>query len=181
MSKGIAALEAELQFTLFNRSTRRLALTEAGAHYYACCRQIMLDIEEAETVGRNGTVQPTGTVRIGIHPVFQISFCRRIGEFLSANPDVNAELVHTNSPSALLDDGLDVVLRVGSVTDTNFVVQKIGSVEAVVCASPDYLALHGRPVEATTHHHFRSLSDRGEAAQRRLDALRLCMGPDPHV
>jgi len=145
LSKGIAALEAELQFTLFNRSTRRLALTEAGAHYYTRCRQLMLDIEEAETIGRKGVVQPTGTVRIGLHPVFQISLYRRMGEFLAANPGVNADLVHTNSPTALVDDGLDVVVRVGPVTDSNFVARKIGSVEAVVCASPGHLDLHGRP------------------------------------
>ena len=86
LSKAISALEAELRFTLFNRSTRRLSLTEAGTDYYARCQQILVDIEEAETAARQGVVEATGTLRVGIHPVFQISLCHRIHEFQTANP-----------------------------------------------------------------------------------------------
>ena len=145
LSKGIGALEAELRITLFNRSTRRLSLTEAGAAYYDCSRRIMLDIEEAETLARQGAVQPTGTLRIGIHPVFQISLCRRIGEFMAANPSVSVDIAHTNSPATLLEEGLDIVLRIGSVTDSNFVARQLGTTELISCASPSYLGAHGRP------------------------------------
>ena len=145
LSKGIGALEAELRITLFNRSTRRLSLTEAGAAYYDCSRRIMLDVEEAETLARQGAVQPTGTLRIGIHPVFQISLCRRIGEFMAANPSVNVDIAHTNSPATLLEEGLDIVLRIGSVTDSNFVAWQLGTTELISCASPSYLGAHGRP------------------------------------
>jgi LysR family transcriptional regulator for bpeEF and oprC len=145
LSKTIAALEADLQFTLFNRSTRRIALTEAGAAYYDACRQIILDMEAAEAHARDGSVQATGTLRIGLHPVFQISLCNKIGEFLSVNPGVSAELTHTNSPTALLEEGLDVVLRVGPVKDSSFVARELGWVELLVCASPGYLRQHGRP------------------------------------
>jgi LysR family transcriptional regulator for bpeEF and oprC len=120
-------------------------LTEAGGAYYDSCRQIMVDMEEAEALGRNGAVQPTGTVHIGIHPVFQISLCRRMGEFLAANPGVNIELAHTNSPATLLEEGLDVILRVGSIADSNFVARELGSTNIIACASPGYLDRHGRP------------------------------------
>ncbi len=145
LSKTISALEENLQFTLFNRTTRRVSLTEAGAAYYDCCRQIMVDIEEAEALGRNGAVQPTGTLHIGIHPVFQISLCRRMGEFLAANPGVNIELAHTNSIATLLEGGLDVMLRIGSITDSSFVARQLGSTYLLACASPGYLDQHGRP------------------------------------
>ena len=145
LSKTIAALEADLQFTLFNRSTRRISLTEAGAAYYDACRQLILDMEAAEARARDGSVQATGILRIGLHPVFQISLCNKIGEFLALNPGVTAELAHTNSPAALLEEGLDVLLRVGAVKDSSFVARELGSVELLVCASPGYLQQHGRP------------------------------------
>lgn len=145
MSKTIAALEAELQFTLFNRSTRGLALTESGAAYYDRCRMIMIDLEEAEALGRHGAVQPTGALHIGIHPVFQISLCRKMGEFLASNPGVTIELAHTNSPAALVEEGLDVVLRVGAIANSSFVAKPLGSTNIYTFASPQYLKLHGRP------------------------------------
>jgi LysR family transcriptional regulator for bpeEF and oprC len=152
LSKTIAALEAELRFTLFNRSTRGLALTEAGAVYYDRCRMMIVDLEEAEALGRHGAVQPTGALHIGIHPVFQISFCRKMGEFLAANPGVTIELAHTNSPAALVEEGLDVVLRVGALDNSSFVAKPLGSTKIYACASPQYLKLHGRP------HHPRELA-----------------------
>ena len=145
LSKTIAALEADLQFTLFNRSTRRLALTEEGAAYYDRCRQIIAELEEAEVLSRNGAVRPTGTLRVGIHPVFQISLCRRMGEFLASNPGLNVELEHTNSPAALLEQGLDVVLRVGAIADSTFVARPLGATRISTLASPKYLDLRGRP------------------------------------
>ena len=145
MSKTIAALESELHFILFNRSTRRLSLTEAGASYYESCRQLVLDMEEAEARARRGSAEATGTLRIGLHPVFQFCLYSRMGEFLSAHPGINAELSHTNSPASLLEHGLDVVLRVGAVQDSSFVARKLGSIDLQVYASPAYLREHGRP------------------------------------
>lgn len=147
ISKSIAGLEAELRFTLFNRSTRRLAVTEAGAEYYTRCRQALLDIEEAETVGRNGMSRPAGTLRVGVHPVFQIALCRAIGAFVEAHREVVVDISHTNSPSALLDDGLDLVLRVGAIEDSALIVRAVGELKLITCASPCYLALNGRPAE----------------------------------
>jgi LysR family transcriptional regulator for bpeEF and oprC len=145
MSKTIAALESELQSILFNRSTRRLSLTEAGASYYESCRQIILDLEEAEARAKHGAAKASGTLRIGLHPVFQFGLYSRIGEFLSAHPGINAELSHTNSPASLLEKGLDVMLRVGAVQDSSFVAHKLGSIDLQVYASPAYLCAHGHP------------------------------------
>ena len=146
LSKGISALEQDLQFTVFNRSTRRLSLTEAGARYYESCRQLLLDIEEAEAAARDGTVELTGTLKIGFHPALRIALCRGIiGDFMEANPRLDIDLTLTNSPSALLEAGLDVVLRIGAVADSGFVGKQLGWTELVACASPSYLEKHGRP------------------------------------
>src|ERR1700732_1782326 len=102
VSKAVSTLEAELRFVLFNRSTRRLSVTEAGAEYYDRCQRILVDIEESEIAARQGVVQARGTLRVGIHPVFQISLSRRIHEFLTANPNITVEAGHTNSPGTVL-------------------------------------------------------------------------------
>jgi DNA-binding transcriptional LysR family regulator len=119
LSKTVSSLEAELRFTLFNRSTRRLSLTEAGTAYYEYCRQLILDMEEAEALARDGTVQAAGTLRIGFHPAFRTCLCRRMGEFLKANPSVNVELAITNSPATLLDEGADTSAAVDTASSDN--------------------------------------------------------------
>src|ERR1043165_1485447 len=68
LSKAVAALEHELGFALLSRSTRGLSLTEEGTAYYERCRRIMLDIEEAEALGRRGAARVRGTLRVGMHP-----------------------------------------------------------------------------------------------------------------
>jgi DNA-binding transcriptional LysR family regulator len=145
LSKTISALERQVQFTLFNRSTRRVALTESGARYYEHCRQLLIELDEAEAIARDDVAKPAGVLRAGIHPVFQISLCRRVSEFLDANPRVNVEIAHTNSPTALTDEGLDVVLRVGQMESTSLVARQLGSTRLLTCASPAYLAKHGKP------------------------------------
>ena len=144
VSKGIAALESELQFNLFNRSTRQLALTEAGASYYEACLQMMSEMDEAETRARHGSVAPSGNLRIGLHPALQWIVCNSIGEFLTAHAGVNAEISHTNSPAALLEQGLDVLLRIGGLQDSSFVARKLGSVNLRVYTSPGYLRAMGK-------------------------------------
>jgi LysR family transcriptional regulator for bpeEF and oprC len=145
LSKVISALEADLRFTLFNRSTRRLSLTEAGASYYERCRELLVGLEEAESVARAGAVQPTGTLRIGLHPAFRNSLLHELGDFLASNPDVNVETTLTNSPAALLEHGLDLVLLIGKLTDSDFIARQLGMSALVICAAPAYLDRAGRP------------------------------------
>ncbi len=159
LSKMISALETELRFTLFNRSTRRLSLTEAGTCYYDYCRQLLLDMEETESVARQGTVQPAGTLRIGFHPAFRASLFRRIGEFLAENRSVNIEAVLTNSPATLLDEGLDVVLRIGGIPDSGFEVVTVPVIIVVrdgIGMSDSALAGVGiaQIYDVVSHHHI---------------------------
>jgi LysR family transcriptional regulator, regulator for bpeEF and oprC len=145
LSKTIGALEREIGFTLFNRSTRKLSLTVEGEAYYTRCRLILAELEDAEAVARGGSVQPQGTLRVGMHPALRSVVFPEIGHLLESNPRMKVETFITNSPTALLDRGLDVVLCIGRLADSTLVARRVGWAHFVVCASPDYLRRWGEP------------------------------------
>jgi LysR family transcriptional regulator for bpeEF and oprC len=145
LSKTIGALEREIGFTLFNRSTRKLSLTVEGEAYYTRCRQVLAELEDAEAMARGGSVQPWGTLRVGMHPALRSVVFPEIGHLLESNPRMKVETLITNSPTALLDRGLDVVLCIGPLADSTLVARRLGWARFVVCASPDYLDRWGEP------------------------------------
>jgi DNA-binding transcriptional LysR family regulator len=145
VSRVIAGLETDLECRLFNRTTRRLALTQAGALYYERSRQLLLGLEEADTVARTGTTRPSGLLRVGYHPALRVVLLRQLGEYLTQNQGVDVELQVANTPSAVLDDGLDILVRVGRLADSSLVAKQLGWTSLVTCAAPSYLDQHGRP------------------------------------
>ena len=147
VSRVISALESELKCALFNRTTRKLSLTDGGAAYYERCRQLLIDLEEFDMIAREGSVKPAGTLRLGCHPSFRVLLGRKLGVFLASNRDVTVELVMTNSPTALLDDGLDVVLLIGKIANSSFIAKHLGWTSLLTCAASSYLDQHGRPIE----------------------------------
>jgi DNA-binding transcriptional LysR family regulator len=145
LSRAIVALEADLRTKLFNRTTRRLSVTDAGARYYEECKKIVGQLEEAEAAVRSGVTQPIGLIRAGMHPAIGSVFVDRAAEFFDQNPGLRVERTLTNKPSTLLENGLDVLFAVGELADSTLTVRKIGSSEIYICASPAYLEKHGRP------------------------------------
>jgi LysR family transcriptional regulator for bpeEF and oprC len=145
LSKTLAALEAELGFKLLNRSTRRLSPTDDGRTYYEHCRQILQDIEDAEALGREGRIRPRGTLRVGMHPSFRQFVLQDLGSLLDLQPNLKIETVITNSPSAVIEEGLDLLIHVGQLFDSNLLRRRLGSTRSVTCASPAYLAAWGVP------------------------------------
>jgi LysR family transcriptional regulator for bpeEF and oprC len=145
LSKTITALERELGFTLFNRSTRKLSLTEEGEAYYTRCRQALAELEDAEAMARGGRVQAQGTLRVGMHPALRSVVFPEIGGLLESHTRMKVETFITNSPTALLDRGLDVVLCIGPLADSTVVTRRLGWARFVVCASPAYLRRWGEP------------------------------------
>ena len=145
VSRVISALERELRCTLFNRSTRRLSLTEPGVAYYEQCRELLVQLEQVEALAREGSMQPAGTLRLGYHPALRSPLVRKMEEFLAGYPALSIELTATNAPAALLDDGLDLVLRIGPIADTSFVARRIGFTSLLTCAAPAYLTRFGTP------------------------------------
>src|SRR5260370_39685496 len=97
-------------------------------------------MEEVGRRARPGPVRPAAISRIGSHPLLRATLCYRIGEFLAANPTVNVELMITNSPATLLDEGLDVILRVGDIPDSSFVAPQLCWTPLIPCSAPAHLA-----------------------------------------
>lgn len=146
MSKVVAGLEHELGFRLMNRSTRGLSLTDEGAAYYEQCRQILQNVEEAEAVGRTGRAAARGTLRIGMHPALRYLTMIGMNRFLDEQPGLRMETVTTNSPAAIANESLDVVLHIGRLADSSWIARSLGWAHTVVCAAPSYLAGWSEPL-----------------------------------
>jgi len=146
VSRKVAELEMHLDAKLLVRGTRRLALTEAGETYLAACRRILDDLAEAER-GASGEYQApqgelvvTAPVSLGRQHVVPVA-----AEFLAAHPRVYLRLVLSDRPMNLIDEHLDLAVRVGDLPDSSLVAARIGQLRNVVCASPEYLRRRGAP------------------------------------
>ena len=146
LSRAITSLEHQLGFTLLNRSTRRLALTDEGRAYYDVCRRVLEELEHVEHAAAGGKVRVRGQIRIGVHPALRNVVLAGLAGFLDDHAELSLEISLANSPSAVLDQGLDIVLGIGELADTGLVARPMGSVQFVVVASPDYLRTHGSPL-----------------------------------
>ena len=145
LSKTISALEKELGFLLMSRSTRSLSRTDEGEAYYEQCRQILADIEVAESGGRGGTAQARGTLRIGMHPGLRHALMTMLKPFFDGQKDLKVETLITNAAAAVVDDGLDLVLHIGALPDSSLIASSLGWTHPIVCAAPAYLASCGEP------------------------------------
>jgi len=145
LSKQIAALETDLQFKLFNRTTRRVALTEHGTRYYDHSKRLLNDLDEAESLERGGMAKATGKIVAGLHPAINRVLMARIDEFLATYPGIVVETTITSTPATMLDDKLDLLVTLADLPDSKFGVRTIGTTHHVLAASPGYLKKHGIP------------------------------------
>jgi DNA-binding transcriptional LysR family regulator len=146
VSRKVSELESHLRTKLFNRSSRKLALTDAGSTYVAACKRILADVTEAERAASGEYTAPTGelivTAAIGLGRFHLIPM---LTDFFKAYPDIDIRLVLTERLVSLLEDQIDVALRIGELPDSSLIATRVGSVRRIVCASPTYLAAHGTP------------------------------------
>ena len=147
VSRKLAELEAHLGgMRLLTRSTRRVSLTEAGADYVAACKRILEEIGEADRRASGEYVAPRGELVLAAPIVFgRLHVVPVVGEFLATYPDIDVKLLLSDRNAQLLDDHIDLALRIGALPDSAMIAVQVGSVRRVVCASPAYLAAHGRP------------------------------------
>jgi DNA-binding transcriptional LysR family regulator len=145
-SRKISELEDHLRIKLFDRSGRRLALTDAGLSYVAALKRILADISEAERAAAGEYTAPTGelivTAPVGLGRIYLLPI---LAEFFSAYPDITVRLVLGDRILNLPEEQVDVALRIGVLPDSRLIALRLGSVSRVVCASPGYLALLGTP------------------------------------
>ena len=149
VSKHIAALENCLGGRLLNRTTRRISLTEAGQAYYQRCKQILDDVIEAECVVTGFSTEPRGLLRINAPMSFGIKqFASIIATFCQLHPDIDIELSLNDRIVDVVEEGYDLVIRISQLKESSLIARKLAPCRQVLCASPDYLELHGRPLVA---------------------------------
>ncbi len=147
VSRQISQLEKELGGRLFQRTTRRQNLTEAGETYFQHAHRIVEDIEAARLAVTRLTDTPSGTLQITVEADFALAFIEPIlPEFLSRYPEVNVRLHLSAGMLDLVHGGIDIAIRVGHLEDSSFVARKIAMSRSIVCASPAYLARQGTPL-----------------------------------
>ncbi|MFZ5784591.1 MAG: LysR family transcriptional regulator [Pseudomonadota bacterium] len=155
VSKLITRLETRLGVRLLQRTTRSLHLTQEGELFYAAARRIVSDIEalESQLAGQRGT--PSGLLRVTTSLAFSThQLAPVLSEFLARHPQLQVELLPTDRVIDMVEEGIDVAIRIGRLADTSFMARKIGEDRRLICAAPSYLARHGtpqRPEELTRH------------------------------
>ncbi len=146
ISQIVARLEDELQVKLLNRSTRSLGLTEAGKIYYQGCRRMLAEASQVheQLYAFNNT--PIGILRIGCSTTMaQNVLSAMTSEMLHEYPGLSVNLMTGIPAPDLIANGLDVVIRVGELQDSNLFSRRLGAMPMVVCAAKSYLAQHGTP------------------------------------
>jgi DNA-binding transcriptional LysR family regulator len=146
MTRMVAALEERLGVRLLERSTRRLAPTEAGRRLAEQARRLVADYAEAMAEAAGEGTAPRGRLRVAAPLVFgRLHVAPVVTAFLAAQPEVTAELQLADRNVDLLEEAIDVALRIGPLRESGLVARRVGSVRRLVAASPAYLAAHGTP------------------------------------
>lgn len=144
--RSLAQLEQRLGQRLLERTTRRIALTEAGADFYERCRRIAADLEEAEAAVTSRRRDPQGRLRISAPVLFgRLHVAGVVSRLLEAHAKVSASLLLTDRNVNLVEDGIDVAVRIGELPDSSLVARSLGSVARIVCGAPSYLRARGTP------------------------------------
>ena len=147
VSKAVSSLEARLQTRLINRTTRRLALTEAGLRYLQRCEKIIEEMREADEEAGTAQTRPVG--RLKIHAMSAIGnhyVINAIARYRETHPSVMFDLTLTNRLPDLLEEGYDMsIVLARDLPDSGFVAQRLGITYSILCASPAYLKKRGIP------------------------------------
>lgn len=178
VTRSIAALEDQLAIRLFQRTTRSVALTDAGARYLERSRRILADVDAADRAARAERTEPTGRLVVTAPNIFgRREVAPLVCDFLTRYPTVTCELTLTDRVVNLVDECVDVAVRIGMLEDSSLRARPIGATRRVVIASPAYLASHER---------VRSPDDLGAHSVIQFTALsptpewRFCHGEHEH-
>lgn len=146
VSKQLAALEAHLGVTLLRRTTRRLALTEAGSAYLESARRILDEVDELESSVAQAGQAPAGSLTVSIpNALGQAMFDDLVVAFQQRHPGLRVHLMESERYVDLIEEGIDVAVRIGRLPDSSLVARKIGLSRRVTVGSPAYFARHGTP------------------------------------
>jgi DNA-binding transcriptional LysR family regulator len=146
VSRKVNDLEGHLGTRLLVRTTRKVALTDAGAAYVASARRILDEVDEIERVAAGEFHVPRGELILTAPVLFgRLHVLPIVTEFLAAYPEINIRLLFSDRNLHLIEDHVDMAVRIGSLPDSTMIATRVGSMRTVVCASPKLLAGHGMP------------------------------------
>jgi DNA-binding transcriptional LysR family regulator len=146
VSRKVSELEAHLKTRLLNRSSRKLTLTDAGRSYVAACKRILEDVSDAERSASGEYSAPKGDLVITAPIVFgRLHVLPVAMEFLKAYPEVDIRIMLADRVVNLLEDHVDLAVRISELPDSSLLATRIGSVRRVICGSPAYFAERGTP------------------------------------
>lgn len=144
--RTLANLEQHLGVRLLNRSTRRMALTDEGREYLDDCRRILADVHSAESKLDQRRTAPAGKLSITAPVMFgRLHISPLLNQWLRQNPAMRAELTLNDRVVNMIEEGFDLALRIGHLTDTSLVARAIGTTPYLLCASPALIAQRGAP------------------------------------
>ncbi|WP_299495290.1 LysR family transcriptional regulator [uncultured Shewanella sp.] len=165
ISKRIAALEESLETKLIIRNSRKILLADVASNYYKQCIRILNELEIAENEIKENTLMPTGNLRMSLPDTFgRVFITPHLIEFKKKYPMINLDIDLLGRRVDLVNEGIDVAIRIGHLADSNLIARKIGSCERVLVASPQYLESHGTPqtLDDLKMHNCLCFTQRGE-------------------
>lgn len=146
VTRAVASLEELIGARLFVRTTRSVKMTEAGARYVEDCRQILADIAAAEAAAGGSYATPAGTLAVTASALFgQMHVLPILTEFLNTYPTMRARTLFIDRPVNIVEEGIDVAVRIGHLPDSGFTAIRVGTVRRVICGAPAYFERHGVP------------------------------------
>jgi LysR family transcriptional regulator for bpeEF and oprC len=147
VSTMVQALEKTLAVKLLHRTTRQVSVTSDGAAYYERCLRILSDVREAEESLSRNRASPRGRLRVDVSTgIANDIIIPALPDFFARYPDIALELGCGDRPVDLIEEGVDCAIRGGALPDSGLIARRIGVLHFLTCASPAYLALHGRPL-----------------------------------
>ena len=183
VSRQLSALEEELGARLLTRTTRRLALTEPGRGYLETCRRVLDELDAAELRLAGEHAEPQGELALTAPVVFgRLHVLPIVIAYLAEHPKVAARMLLVDRVVDLVEEGLDLGVRIGSLPDSSMRALRVGAIRYVACASPAYLKRHGTPAspQDLAQHHciaFSTLSDPGRWTFAGRKPLRVTVKP----
>lgn len=146
VTRAVAALEQRIGTLLLTRTTRSVHLSEAGQRYLEDCRRILAEVQEAEDSAAGSHAQPRGQLTITAPVLFGELFVTPVMvRYLDQFPEVTINGLLVDRVVSMVEEGIDVAVRIGELPDSNQHAIRVGEVRRVICASPAYLNAHGRP------------------------------------
>ncbi len=146
VSKQVNQLEENLGVRLLQRTTRRVSATSNGQAYYEQCRPLLAELDELDAAVQSNNTQPSGELRVSAPLSFgELHLMPAVSEYVIRHPEVRLHLDLTDRYVDLVEERVDVAIRIGSLTESSLVARKLSSTSMLLCASPAYLAQHGEP------------------------------------